>query len=135
MRHFTTQTVQDEVLVCDRCGKENDIRTLDRKQAFSFSFRGGYGSTFGDGNLIEGDFCDQCIRDTLGQHFHVSGADLFTELATLPPKDWTPYYFDMYERKLLEAEGLFRSIREAIGRKRRALIAGAQAGGSAPVRG
>lgn len=119
MRKLEIHPLQTEVLVCDRCGKEMDIRHLEWKQAFSFSFRGGYGSVFDDGDLVEGDFCEDCIKNLLGPKFRVTGEDPWKGFEI--PDDYPPFY-DIYIRQLADAESLFGMLREALTRKRRALL-------------
>lgn len=52
--------------VCDRCGR--DLMDDDEKhECLSISYVAGYGSVFGDGKTVEGDFCQHCVKDVLGQ--------------------------------------------------------------------
>jgi hypothetical protein len=58
---------------CDRCGLEMESSRLDEEweERLSISFRGGYFSEFGDGSLVEGDFCQHCVKELLGQWLRV----------------------------------------------------------------
>ncbi len=38
----------------------------------SLSFRGGFGSIFGDGNEVSVDLCQQCVKDTLGAWLRIT---------------------------------------------------------------
>jgi len=53
-------------IVCDRCGKEVARNESEFREMTSISFRAGHGSIFGDGNRVEIDLCQHCLRVTLG---------------------------------------------------------------------
>lgn len=59
--------------VCDRCGHVMD--ETDHRSGYNnltmVRFRAGYDSKFGDGNLIEGDFCDTCLFELLARYVRV----------------------------------------------------------------
>lgn len=56
--------------VCDRCGVEMD--EADPKPGYNnlalLRFRAGFGSRFGEGNYVEGDFCDACLFELLAPY-------------------------------------------------------------------
>lgn len=54
-------------LVCDRCGREAEHEDLEFAEFLSFASKGGYGSVFGDGNEIEIDLCQHCMKEILGR--------------------------------------------------------------------
>lgn len=56
---------------CDRCGKEADRDELDFHAMTSIGFSAGYASIFGDGNRVEIDLCELCLKDTLGEWLRV----------------------------------------------------------------
>src|SRR5450755_1236646 len=63
-------TVVHEI-VCDRCGRrarrdENDFALMT-----SIGLCAGFASIFGDGNRVEIDLCEPCLRDTLGTWLRV----------------------------------------------------------------
>lgn len=58
-------------IVCDRCGKEVQREGGDFKLMTSIGFEAGYASIFGDGNRVEIDLCEPCLRDTLGTWLRV----------------------------------------------------------------
>ncbi|MEI7843883.1 MAG: hypothetical protein WCI39_12740 [Gallionellaceae bacterium] len=62
------------VCTCDRCGRvmEQDADDWEYQEKFSIATRVGYASVFGDGNLVEGDFCQICIQKTLGKWLKVT---------------------------------------------------------------
>lgn len=51
---------------CDRCDKEAERDQLGFMKMTSIGFDAGYDSVFGDGNRVEIDLCEPCLRDTLG---------------------------------------------------------------------
>lgn len=58
-------------LVCDRCGVGAEMD--DEYHEFtSIEYRAGYGSIFGDGNEVEVDLCQHCIKETLGAWIRVT---------------------------------------------------------------
>lgn len=56
---------------CDRCDKEVACGELGFQELTSIGFTAGYGSVFGDGNRVEIDVCEPCLRDTLGAWLRV----------------------------------------------------------------
>jgi len=59
--------------VCDRCGHLMD--EADHRSGYNnltlLRFRAGHESKFGDGKLIEGDFCDACLYELLARYVRV----------------------------------------------------------------
>ena len=67
---------------CDRCGKEAERGEAGFQEMTSIGLDAGYDSIFGDGNRVEIDLCEPCLRDTLGAWLRVrTPAD--TPLATM----------------------------------------------------
>ncbi|WP_431099006.1 hypothetical protein [Polaromonas aquatica] len=56
---------------CDRCGNEVHSKESGFEQMTSIGFDAGYGSIFGDGNRVEIDLCEPCLRATLGTWLRV----------------------------------------------------------------
>lgn len=56
---------------CDRCGKEAERGEIGFVEMQSIGFDAGYDSIFGDGNRVEVDLCEPCLRDTLGAWLRV----------------------------------------------------------------
>lgn len=79
MLRFKPVTVEKLVCTCDRCGRamEEDSGDCEWQERLIISFRAGYGSIFGDGNFVEGDFCQECIKDVLGKWLHITDDDPF----------------------------------------------------------
>jgi hypothetical protein len=67
-------TPQVTAVVCDRCGQEMKKRGCDGEwdERISIAFRGGYHSIFGDGNAVELDLCQHCLKEVLGQWIRVT---------------------------------------------------------------
>jgi len=58
-------------IVCDRCGRETVRGETEFYEMTSIGFGAGYGSIFGDGNHVEVDLCQHCLRETLGPWLRV----------------------------------------------------------------
>ena len=75
---------------CDRCGKQAQRGEPGFAEMRSIGFDAGYGSIFGDGNRVDLDLCDPCLRETLGTWLRVtppSGTPLANMLAKFRPED------------------------------------------------
>lgn len=60
-------------IVCDVCGKVYNDHDWEEMQEFhSISFRAGYGSVFGDGNLVECDICQHCLKNLLSKYMRIN---------------------------------------------------------------
>ena len=68
-------------IACDRCGKETVRNEPEFHEMTSIGFKAGYGSIFGDGNQVEIDLCQHCLRDTLGTWLRVKDDDADRERA------------------------------------------------------
>lgn len=69
MKIFETHRVEAQILVshvCNRCGRDLTADT-EKHESLEIAFVAGYDSVFGDGNKVEGDFCQHCIQELLGQ--------------------------------------------------------------------
>jgi hypothetical protein len=71
--------VERTVCTCDRCGREmtREDHSTEWEERFLIRFRGGYGSVFGDGNPVEGDFCQHCIYQLIGKYCRIKTDDPF----------------------------------------------------------
>jgi hypothetical protein len=54
-------------LTCDRCGLTAATPDTEFFEFTSIAKEAGYGSIFGDGNLVEVDLGQRCLREALGQ--------------------------------------------------------------------
>jgi len=68
-------------IACDRCGKEAVRNESEFHEMTSIGFTAGYGSIFGDGNQVEIDLCQHCLRETLGAWLRVKDNDADRERA------------------------------------------------------
>lgn len=71
MKIYKTINVERDILdifICDRCKKEIPIEDdeFELQETYSISFRGGYGSIFGDLNFVTADLCQHCLKDLIG---------------------------------------------------------------------
>ena len=67
---------------CDVCKKRFDPTekntydgipaSIEVNEAHVISFVGGYGSVFGDGNTVECDVCQHCLKRLLGKHLRIT---------------------------------------------------------------
>jgi antitoxin CcdA len=68
-----------EKVICDICKKEFDRSTNEGKieiQEFQYlRIRGGFGSVFGDGCVLDLDMCQHCTKELLGKYFSESFED------------------------------------------------------------
>lgn len=59
---------------CDRCSRvmEQHAGDCEWQERLVVSFIGGWGSVFGDGNLVQGDFCQDCFKEVLGPWLRIT---------------------------------------------------------------
>jgi hypothetical protein len=69
---------QVSVITCDRCGMTISDDGIEMQERFAVRFMAGYASVFGDENIVEGDFCQTCIHEVLGQYCRVRVGDPFS---------------------------------------------------------
>ena len=73
MRTRTVETVSVvNQIKCDRCGLEVQRDEIRFGEMICIAFDAGYGSIFGDGNRVELDLCESCLRDSLGPWLRVT---------------------------------------------------------------
>lgn len=60
---------------CDRCGRLSELGDVEFHESASIELKAGYGSIFGDGNDVQVDLCQHCLKDTLGPWLRVSDPD------------------------------------------------------------
>lgn len=69
MHVYTKKRVQREVLVglvCDRCKREVPRDAPAFGEALRHHAVAGFGSVFGDGNMVECDLCEHCFKELIG---------------------------------------------------------------------
>lgn len=59
---------------CDRCGRLSSIGDVEFHECVSIDLKAGYASIFGDGNDVQIDLCQQCLKASLGAWLRVSDA-------------------------------------------------------------
>ena len=57
--------------ICDRCKKRVGDDWIERQEMLRWRKFGGYGSVFGDGNLITLDLCQSCTKEVLGDFIQI----------------------------------------------------------------
>lgn len=70
---YKIKAIPTPVCICDRCGRV--MRTDDHdeyQERLSIDFKAGYGSIFGDGNTVQTDLCQHCVRKVFGRWLRVS---------------------------------------------------------------
>jgi hypothetical protein len=103
MLQYKPVTLEKLICVCDRCGKamEQGVAETEWQERFIISFKAGFGSIFGDGNLIECDLCQGCVQSAIGKWLRITQDDPLEtkhKLANDAEKFLQPYQF----RKVLE---------------------------------
>lgn len=108
-------TVVNTVCVCDRCGLEMHRQGSDFEwqERVSIAFRAGYGSVFGDGNLVELDLCQHCLRDLLGPWLRVRDDDPCEPKLRLSYEHHRAYQDDQL-RQLVSARERFEQILKSL---------------------
>lgn len=62
-------------LRCDRCGRLAEDGESEFHEFTSIAYNAGYGSILGDGNQVEIDLCQQCLKETLGKWLRIKEPD------------------------------------------------------------
>lgn len=57
---------------CDRCDRLAELGEVEFHEAVSIDLEAGYASIFGDGNDVQVDLCQHCLKATLGPWLRVS---------------------------------------------------------------
>ena len=56
---------------CDRCGLEAALDDQEFHEFVCIDYRAGYGSVFDDGNQVQLDICQHCVKQTLGDWLRI----------------------------------------------------------------
>lgn len=83
------------------------------QERIAIRFRAGYGSLFGDGNLVEADICQHCLQEVFGKYLRI------TEDHPFDPQHKTseePYraYQDYQLQQILATENFLKNFRTAL---------------------
>ena len=67
--------VKDEI-TCDCCGNTyscsvSDVDVFEVQEFLNINFIGGYSSIFGDGAIVSGNFCQECVKELLGKYLRI----------------------------------------------------------------
>lgn len=62
-------------LRCDRCGLLSEVGDVEFPEFVCVDMKAGYGSTFGDGNDVQIDLCQHCVKTVLGEWLRVTHSD------------------------------------------------------------
>ena len=68
----TVEVVNTTSITCDKCGVEVDaiFDVFEAQEFLHIEFTCGYGSVFGDGACMSGDFCQNCVKELLGEYLN-----------------------------------------------------------------
>ena len=118
MRQHKKIIVERDVCICDRCSKEMTLedKDIEWQERFVLRFRGGFGSVFGDGAAVEGDFCQQCIHDLLGKYLRSTFDDPFRPSHPLDGDPERIYQPNQLE-EVLQGEALQEKLAETLASK------------------
>jgi len=66
---YQTPSLRIEACIGDRCGRimPVDGKDFEYPERIAIDFVAGYGSVFGDGKRVRGDFCQHCVKKCLGR--------------------------------------------------------------------
>lgn len=75
------KTVEEKTTIqCDVCKKEYSIEDMNDcfeiQEFHHICFCGGYDSVFGDGNTIECDICQYCLKELIGPFCRYKEGDM-----------------------------------------------------------
>lgn len=115
MRQTRTKTVEEEIVVCDRCHREMgaDSTDFELQERTAIRFRAGYGSVFGDGNLVEADICQHCLKEVFGKYLRITEDHPFDPQHKLSDEASNAYQEHQLQQ-ILAAESLLKNFRTAI---------------------
>lgn len=73
---YKTLPIPQRVCICDRCGRVIPPQDHDEDQErVSIDFTAGYASVFGDGNRVQADLCQHCVKKVLGRWLRITEPD------------------------------------------------------------
>ena len=68
MQHFSKVEIKSlSGKTCDRCDRSAELDDAEFQEFLSINRVVGFGSVFGDGELIQLDLCQHCVKDVLFQ--------------------------------------------------------------------
>lgn len=73
LTYKTVKTKVPDTISCDRCPRTDSVKGMEGQEFLRFSMGAGFGSVFGDGNLVSLDLCQHCVKEVLGEWLRVEG--------------------------------------------------------------
>lgn len=73
--HNMVQTERKELveIICDKCGRVATSKDITEWQEYlNIDFMGGYGSVFGDENVVTCDLCSHCLHELIGNFCYIN---------------------------------------------------------------
>lgn len=68
MQYFSTKEIMSlSAKTCDRCNIHAESGDFEFHEFMSIEHIAGYGSVFGDGETLQLDLCQHCVKTVLGQ--------------------------------------------------------------------
>jgi hypothetical protein len=74
------QTIKiNDKIECDVCHKtfNPEVDIFETQEFLYINVHGGYGSVFGDGNKIQCDICQNCLKELLGKYLRISEDNIY----------------------------------------------------------
>lgn len=70
---------------CRRCGFDLESDDFEYQERLEINFRAGYGSVFGDENVVRATLCQNCVKDVLGEWLEIVEDDDTHQAAVSQP--------------------------------------------------
>lgn len=102
-----------EATPCSRCQRDlSDIE--EHQESMRIQFRAGYGSVFGDGNVVTSALCQYCVQEVLGPYLLIQDDDPFEPKMKLktPQQAFQPH--QLLEGECDEAPGFRHPTKEEL---------------------
>lgn len=75
-RAWPLETASGKGCSCRRCGRDlGEMGDEEYQERLEINFRAGYGSVFGDENVVRSTFCQHCVKEMLGPWLEVIADD------------------------------------------------------------
>jgi hypothetical protein len=70
------ERVKLDGIECDYCKMRYSDNDYEIQEFVCIRFTGGYGSVFGDGDVVELDLCQHCFQKLLGSYCRITEGDV-----------------------------------------------------------
>jgi hypothetical protein len=79
IQEIRTTTSKVVEITCDICGKVIDVEEdpFEAQEVISITHDCGYGSVFGDGNVVTLDACQNCFKNHFGKYIKIHETNSF----------------------------------------------------------